>query len=302
LGNQPHDEAFLESMRTEQHPERSMPEVSDDVEVTLEKVYGIDNGRELMCDVFTPGVQPSQPRPAIVFLHGGSWLSGGPSQFHFHSGYLASKYGFFAISVDYRLSGEAQFPAALQDSKCAVRWVRSQAEEQNIDPNRVCVSGGSAGGHLTSMIATTAGIEDYEGSGGNDGFSSHGDLTIPINGEFDMWDLVEKGSLIDAMVQFIGGTSEKMPEKYDELSSVQRVTHETPPALLLHGTEDRCVSHEQSIAYAKALKAKGVHAEVELYEGKPHAWFNNEPDRTIVLHRMEKFLVEQFGLSAIRDS
>jgi len=73
-------------------------------------------------------------------------MHGGPSQFHFHSGYLASKYGFFAISVDYRLSGEAQFPAALHDSKCAVRWARSQAEERNIDPDRLCVAGGSARG------------------------------------------------------------------------------------------------------------------------------------------------------------
>ena len=69
-----------------------------------------------------------------------------------------------------------------------------------------------------------------------------------------------------------------------------------PSTLLLHGTEDLCVSHEQSIAYHEALKAQGVHSEVEIYDGKPHAWFNREPDRSICYDRMERFVVEQFGL------
>ena len=111
-----------------------------------------------------------------------------------------------------------------------------------------------------------------------------------------MWDLVEKKSLIDAMKQFIGGTSAEMPDKYDELSSIKRIDSKTPPTLLLHGTEDRCVSHEQAVAFFNRLKDVGIHAELQLYEGKPHAWFNKEPDRTEALKRMEKFLVSQFGL------
>ena len=166
----------------------------------------------------------------------------------------------------------------------------------NIDPDRVAVAGGSAGGHLSSMVVTTAGVEEYEGDSGNEGFPSHANLMISFNGEFDMWDLVEKGSLIDAMEKFIGGTSDEVPEKYDELSSIKRVHKDVPPALLLHGTEDKCVSHEQSIAFCNRLREMGVHAEVEIYEGKPHAWFNNEPDRTITTRRMEEFIVSQFKL------
>ena len=131
----------------------------DNVLFQPKAVFGSVHGRDLTADVFTPKEIPSSPRPAIVFLHGGSWMFGNPSQFHFHSSCLASKYGFFAVSVDYRMSGEAQFPAALQNTKCAIRWVRSQAEKLNIDPNRVAVAGGSAGAHLSSMVATTAGVE-----------------------------------------------------------------------------------------------------------------------------------------------
>ena len=290
------DPAFLESMRTEKHPDRAQPEMPDGVTFMPRVVFGSSAGRDLTADVFTPATAPSSPRPAIVFLHGGSWLAGGPSQFHFHSAKLATKYGFFAVNVDYRLSGEAPFPAALQDAKCAVRWVRAHADEALVDPERVAVAGGSAGAHLTSMIMTSAGVPEYEGDGGNDGFSSAANLGVLINGEFDMWDLVEKGSLIDAMRQFIGATPEEAPGKYDELSSVQRVTASTPPALLLHGTVDKCVSHEQSLAFCQRLIEHGVHAEIEIYQGKPHAWFNREPDRTAVYHRIEQFLASQFGL------
>lgn len=298
--NEAVDEAYLESLRTEVHPKHP-PRVSDGVLFRAKVVFGKAGERDLTADVFTPKNIPSKPRPAIVFLHGGSWMFGSPSQFHYHSDYLAKKYGFFAVSVDYRLSGEAKFPAALQDAKCAIRWVRSHAKKLNIDPERVAICGGSAGGHLSSMVATTAGVKAYEGNGGNQAFPSHANAVILFNGEFDMWDLVEKKSLIDAMKQFIGGTPEQMPEKYDELSSIKRIDVTTPPTLLLHGTEDKCVSHEQAVAFYSRLREVGVHAELAIYEGKPHAWFNKEPDRTETVQRMEKFLVSRFRLDKGKD-
>jgi acetyl esterase/lipase len=294
------DEAYLESLKTEVHP-KNPPKVSQGVLFRSKVTIGKAGKRDLTADVFTPRKIPNKPRPAIVFLHGGSWKFGSPSQFHYHSDYLAKKYGFFAVSVDYRLSGEARFPAALQDAKCAIRWVRSQARKLNIDPERIAVCGGSAGGHLSSMVATTVGVKKYEGNGGYEKFASHANAAVLFNGEFDMWDLVEKKSLIDAMQQFIGGTPEEMPEKYDELSSIKRIDSKTVPTLLLHGTEDTCVSHEQAVAFHNRLKEVGVHSELEIYEGKPHAWFNKEPDRTKTLKRMEKFLVSQFGLEEGKD-
>lgn len=290
------DEAYLESLKTEVHPKRP-PRVSEDVLFRSKVAIGKAGERDLTADVFTPKQVPQRPRPAIVFLHGGSWMFGSPSQFHYHANYLAHNYGFFAVSVDYRLSGEAKFPAALQDAKCAIRWVRSLASKLNIDPDRVAICGGSAGAHLSSMVATTAGVEIYEGDGGRQGCPSHANLAVLFNGEFDMWDLLRKKSLIDAMIQFIGGSADKMPEKYDELSSVKRIDSKTSPTLLLHGTEDKCVSHEQAVAFYKRLQQAGVHAELEIYQGKPHAWFNKEPDRTITLKRMERFLVSRFDLA-----
>ncbi|MHC4442507.1 MAG: alpha/beta hydrolase fold domain-containing protein [Planctomycetota bacterium] len=290
------DKTLTQHKTTSEFPFRGKLHVPHEVKFEPKVVYGSVNGRNLTVNIFTPKKTPLTPRPALVSLHGGSWKGGGPSQFHFHSSYLTAKYGFFCMCVDYRLSGEAKFPAALQDAKCAIRWIRAHALELNIDPERIAIVGGSAGGHLSSMVATTAGVPQYEGDGGNPGFPSHVNLAILFNGEFDMWDLVKKESLLGPMKQFMGGTHQEIPEKYDELSSVKRIHKDCPPTLLLHGTKDGCVSHQQSIAFAKRLKEVGVHAEVEIYKDKPHAWFNREPDRTICLKRMEKFLVEQFKL------
>ena len=288
--------ALLQDLsKNSEFPLRGRVYAPDNVKFEKGVVFGSVDGRDLTADIFTPKETPLEPRPAIVSLHGGSWRAGGPSQFHFHSNYLAAKYGFFAMCVDYRLSGEAKFPAALQDAKCAIRWLRAHAKELNIDPERIAIIGGSAGAHLSSMVATTAGVREYEGNGGNAGVPSHVNLAILINGEFDMWDLVEKKSLLGAMRIFMGGTPEEVPERYDELSSIKRIHKGAPPTLLLHGTEDRCVSHEQSVAFCKRLRECSVHAEIELYQGKPHAWFNREPDRTQVLRRIERFLVSQFG-------
>lgn len=302
MAEQKYDEAFRESIRTEQHPDRDKPDIPEGVEFQKEVVFGSVDGRDLTADTFTPKQIPPIARPAIIFLHGGSWRLGSPSQFHFHSAYLAKKYGFFAVNVDYRLSQEAKFPAALQDAKCAVRWVRSNAKDLNIDTNRIALTGGSAGAHLAMMLAVSTGVSEYQGSGGNEGFSSEVNCLVLFNGEYDLWDLVKKNSLIEPMAWFIGGTPEECPEKYDELSSIKRLHKDTPPVLLLHGTKDTCVSHEQSIALYQRLKELGVHTEIELYEGKPHAWFNNEPDRTVTLKRMEQFLVSQFNPARIKDS
>jgi dipeptidyl aminopeptidase/acylaminoacyl peptidase len=111
-----------------------------------------------------------------------------------------------------------------------------------------------------------------------------------------MRDLVKKASLIDAMDAFFGGSPNEIPERYDEASPIQRLTASTPPMLFLHGDQDRCVSHEQALAMVKRLTELKVPAEVEVYAGKPHAWFNKDPDWRITIERVEPFLKKHFQL------
>ena len=288
------DQGERVSRRTEVFP--SQPGLPPSVEVRQDVVYGSPNGRDLHLDVIMRRQLPKEPRPAIVFIHGGSWKFGNKGQFRRQAAWLADRLDVFGALIEYRLSGEAQFPAALEDAKCAVRWVRSVAREYRIDPKRIGVCGGSAGGHLSAMMAVTNGIQEYEGNGGRADFSSDVQLAILFNGEFDMWDLVEKGSLIDAMKAFFGGTPDEIPRRYDEASPIKRLTKNTPPMLFLHGDQDRCVSHEQALAMVKRLDEWGVPAEAEIYEGKPHAWFNKDPDWKITIQRVEPFLKKHFGV------
>ena len=98
------------------------------------------------------------------------------------------------------------------------------------------------------------------------------------------------------MRQFFGGTPDESPEVYKECSSILHEHKDCPPMLFLHGTKDTCVSHEQALAMVERLTQLGVPAEAEIYEGKPHAWFNKEPDWRITIQRVEPFLRRHFGL------
>jgi acetyl esterase/lipase len=292
----PSDAAWLESVRTERHPDRDAFVAPPGVLFQPRTVIGRAGARELTADLLTPETLPARPRPAIVFLHGGAWRLGSPSQFHFQGARLAERFGCLAVSVDYRLSPEATFPAALHDAKCAVRWVRSVARELKVDPRRVAVAGGSAGAHLAALLSTSAGIAEWEGDGGHAEFSSRADLAVLFNGSFDLPRLVREGRLVGVLRQFLGASYDERPELYRNCSPSERVQPGLPPTLLLHGTRDACVPHTQAAAYAERLRAAGVHVEVELYEGAEHAWFNEEPARSATCERLERFLVERFGL------
>lgn len=255
------------------------------------EVYGTGGGRELKLDLFLP-TDTDGPRPAVVFVHGGGWRNGGPGQFHGQSMHLAGA-GYVCASIEYRLSGEAQFPAALEDAKCAVRWVRAHAEELEVDPDRIAVSGGSAGGHLAAMIATT-GPGTFEGEGGNPDESSRANLAVCFNPVVDLTAMGEARPDHPMLVAFLGKTYEEAPDLYAEASPITHVDEEDPPMLLLHGTEDSTVPYEQAEAFVQKLRDAGVEAELFTADGASHAFFNKEPWFTPTVKAMEEFLDKQF--------
>ncbi len=272
--------------------------VDEGVAVIRDIIYGVVADSLLYADLFTPEITPKRPRPAVVFLHGGCWRFGNKNQFGRQASYLAKVYGILSLSVDYRLSEEAPFPAALQDAKCAVRWLRAHAITLNLDSSRIAMIGGSAGAHLTALAATTDGIAEYEGDSCYQGISSSIDLAVLLNGEFDLIDLVSKGSLIEDMKIFLGSTHQENPSIYEQASPIKRLHPSMPPILLLHGDQDRCVSLHQSVAMHEKLNALGIHSELEIFQGKKHAWFNYDTDYKIVLNRIEAFLTKYFQIDA----
>lgn len=267
--------------------------------LTEDFVFSRPAERELKLDVYDLEQPPDEPRPAILFIHGGGWQRGSKKQFARQAAYLTSRYAFLSVCCEYRLSSEAKFPACLHDVKCAVRWIRSVTDERNVDPERVACAGGSAGGHLAAMLATTAGIEEYEGDTGFNDCLSHVNLCIPHNPALDLLSLGWRRALPggrDTLRKLLGGDPADIPDIYHGASPFYRAHAETPPMLLLHGSQDTTIECEQSVAMHERLLRLGVPCEMEIYDGRGHGWFNHPPDFAVVLRRLEDFLVEFFEL------
>ena len=234
------------------------------VTITRNIEYGRVDGRPLLLDIYNPLKPIVSPMPAIVWIHGGGWRGGGkfPSRVDF-----LAKYGFFCVSIDYRLSGEAQFPAAVEDAKCAVRWLRAHAQEYNIDPERIGVWGGSAGGHLSLMVACADEDAGLEGNGGWAEYSSRVAAVCSYWGpaDFTNWPEIATAAARDkAAYQFLGGTLAEIPSVWELASPASHVSAGDPPLLMVHGNLDPVVPIAQSEIMLEAYRQAGL--EVTLIE------------------------------------
>jgi acetyl esterase/lipase len=163
------------------------------------------------------------------------------------------------VTVNYRLSGEAPFPAALEDCKCAVRWLRAHAKDYNLDPNRIGAYGNSAGGHL-AMLLGMAGKEEAgrKGDGPYQNESSLVQAVASDSGPIDLIYQYEQGRLRQVIHQFMGGPPEgKRIADYQKVSPLHRVTRNAPPLLLIYGGADDQVPVETADRLVIALDRLG---------------------------------------------
>ncbi|MFC2002135.1 alpha/beta hydrolase fold domain-containing protein [Chloroflexota bacterium] len=208
-------------------------------------------------DIYTPEIPIASPIPAIIFIHGGGWDSGdkGDKFCVIKFSYLAA-HGLFVASINYRLSGVAPFPAAVEDSKCAVRWLRANADKYNVDPQRIGVAGYSAGGHLAYMVGLVDETAGLEGNGGWEEFSSRVQAVCSYYGPSAF--TRDRPS----HVLFLGGHLDEMPEIYKAASPINYVTKDDPPLLLIHGELDETVPYGDSERMYQAYQLAGIEAEL----------------------------------------
>ena len=237
--------------------------------VTVEKgiEYGKGGNSSLKLDLYSP--KPgAESQPAIIFIHGGGWKSGNREVYHYYCTKFAER-GFVAATVSYRLTSVAPFPAAVQDVKCAVRWLRSNAERLGVDPTRIGVAGGSAGGHLSMMVGYSSDVPELEGTGGHSGTSSRVQAVVDLYGPTDLTtDFAKSKSLV---IGFLGGgTFDQQPERYRLASPITHVTKDDPPTLILHGSIDSVVPIAQAELLAAKLKKTRVDFVFDRVDGWPH--------------------------------
>ena len=257
-------------------------------------VLGKGGEKILKLDLYVPK-KGTPAYPAIVFIHGGGWSGGYKERFRRHASYFADK-GIVSACITYRLSGEAKFPAAIEDCKFGVRWMRANAEKYGIDPDKIAVAGGSAGGHLAALVGTSGSVKELEGSSGYNDYSSHVNLVIAFFGAFDMADMVdgstERGA--EAVKKFIGGTLEELPEKYKLSSPVNFIDKTDPPVLLFHGTDDKTVPYSQSVKFKELLEKAGIPVELVTAKGAGHGHINKPPYYESTVKKMEEFIKKYF--------
>ncbi|MBM3140023.1 MAG: alpha/beta hydrolase [Chloroflexi bacterium] len=248
-----------------------MVEAHQHVQVDEGVVYGRGGGRELRGDVYTPPGGRPQGAPGVVIVHGGGWREGDRSQLRGY-GLRLARQGYVCAAIEYRLLGEAPWPAQIEDVKAAIRWMRANAERLGVDPNRIAITGNSAGGHLSLLAAGTPGLAEFEGSGGHEGVSSAVAASIAF---YPVTSFVDRDGRLHSTYSFLFG-DEKTPERARAASPTSHVRAGFPPALLIHGNRDEVVPPAQSTGCYEALRAAGVPAELHVFADQPHG-FDADP-------------------------
>ncbi len=257
-------------------------------EIIFEKniEYSNPDGQHLQLNMARPK-NAKGPLPCVVCIHGGGFRAGKRDGYDGLIQNLARN-GFAAVTVSYRLAPKYQFPAAVHDTKAAVRWVRANAAKYGIDPDRIGVTGGSAGGHLAQFLGVTPGVAEFEGDGGNSNVSSQVKCVVNVYGPSDF--TKSYGKSVDAaevLPLFLGGNLQTALPAHIRSSPLNWVTPNAAPTLCIHGTEDKYVAHEQAVWMIDRLKASGVEAQLLTLQGAGHGFKGkdaNSADQALIAY------------------
>lgn len=224
---------------------------SGSIKVVRDVVYREGDSKAWRLDLAMPVEQTDELRPALVVVHGGGWRGGSRTVDVFQKMMTDyAKKGYVTINIDYRLTGEAPFPACIEDVKCAVRWLRAHADEYGVDPERIGAYGHSAGAHLALMLGMVAKSAGLEGDGGWDDYSS-------------MVNVIAAGAPPTEL-----GRDVPMAKK--EWWPIGYIAKDHPPMLLIQGGADRIVRAELTDDFVKKMKAKGAEVEYLRIEEARH--------------------------------
>ena len=222
--------------------------------------YGKHGWRNKM-DVVLPRAESTGPRPALLQIHGGGWILGNKQQQGLALLNHMAKQGWIGFNMNYRLAPKTKFPEQLIDCKSAVAWIREHADELGVDPDFIAVTGGSAGGYLTAMMALTA--NDPEFQPGFESSDTTVQAAVPFYGVYDLLDrnhAMAPGFDHFLQTLVVGSKMTSDEARWTRFSPIDRVHPDAPPMMILHGTVDTLVPVEQARPFAQAMKQTSDHA------------------------------------------
>ena len=239
------------------------------VKVVSNKTYSTEKTGALLLDLYLPETTSAAPLPVIMWIHGGGWKSGRKENCPLV--WLAAE-GYAVVSIQYRLLHVATWPAQINDCRAAVRWLRANAKTYNLDPERIAVSGGSAGGHLAALMGTASTPAD-------EAISSRVKAVIDLYGPADLLtmpsnlpapDKTDADLAASNGARMLGGIIRDIPDRAKEASALYQVSKDDAAFLILHGSKDPMVPLDQSQRLNEALQAAGVSTTLVVLDGAGH--------------------------------
>jgi acetyl esterase/lipase len=237
--------------------------------------------------------------PVIIYIHGGGWKHGNKSSTWTPIDYVSR--GYAVASIDYRFSSDAIFPAQIQDAKAAVRWLRAHAKKYNLDTQHFAAWGESAGGHLASLLGTSAGVAAFD-VGENLSQSSAVQAVVDYYGPTDLLQMAaEAGSpahdaACSAESQLVGGALQTHKKKATRANPITYIDGNGPPFFIAHGDQDDSVPQAQSVLLRDALKKAGVPRTYISVAGAGHEFENATPAQLDDLDaKTRAFLAKRIG-------
>lgn len=285
----PHDtsftvySSFIKEKKNYPFIKIAKPALPDGVLTLSNIIYRTIGKRKLAMDICYPSKKLDDGYPAVLLIHGGGWRSGDKSQCVPIAQALAGR-GYVVMSVEYRLSPEEKYPAAVYDLKAAIRWMRANASLYNINPQKIAAMGFSAGGQLAALLGTTGQYNKLDGEGENKSQSSAVQAVVDVDGILAFkHPESEEGASAAA---WLGGTYEQKPDAWEEASALTHTDENTPPILFINSSLPRF--HAGRDDMIKKLNKLNICSEVKQLPETPHPfwlfhpWFDPTVDFTIV--------------------
>jgi acetyl esterase/lipase len=281
----------------------SAPSLPAQQQIIRDIQYAAPNGHSLTLDVFAPKKQP-QPAPVIVFVHGGGWKNGDKKSGKKNAAWLVDD-GFAVVSINYRLTDVAQWPAQINDCYEAVRWIRRNAKQYNFDPDHIAAWGTSAGAHLVALMGTRT-CPDSEDVSSRvqavcDWFGPSELLTMPPNNVGD--GRTEEDVANSNGAKLLGATVKDVPKLARDASALNNVTADDCPFLIMHGSEDPGVPISQSQKLHDALNDTGVASTLHIVKGAGHGGklFQSIESRVVVRNFFTRHLMQNWSQGSGND-
>ena len=239
---------------------------SRDVQVFTDVEYCVTSGTTLRMDIYVPRSARESSAPAVLHVHGGGWQAGTKKDFvEMRMMYPLMDAGYVVASAQYRFAPKHPFPAPVEDVKCAVRWLRANAERYHINPDRIGALGASAGGHLVTMLGVADEKAGFEGCGGHADKSSRVQAVANFYGPVDLTSEIKTPLLVRVR-------NDEFPTKelWKQGSPINYVSPDDPPFLIVHGGDDDIVPVSQSTMLESRLREAKVPVELVVVKNGNH--------------------------------